>query len=97
MPSMLAAPWPLPVLSRYNAWTDMFALSVRVAEWLRPPPLIQDQSDREGPGSNPGAGKLDSGFRFGWKYEYQRKLGLKWGHRFTSIEVDTIGAQTNAV
>ena len=39
--------------------------SVRVAEWLRSPPLKQSQSDREGPGSIPGAGKLDSGFQVG--------------------------------
>src|SRR5664279_4040051 len=53
-------------------------MSVRVAEWLRSPPLKQDQSDREGPRSIPGAGKLDSGFQFVWKYEYQLdRLGVK--------------------
>jgi len=59
-----------------------------VAEWLRSPPLKQCQSDREGPGSIPGAGKLDLGFQFGRKNEYQLiKLGLKWGLRFALIHL----------
>jgi hypothetical protein len=41
-------------------------VSVRVAEWLKAA-ATQSQSDRESPGSIPGAGKLDSGFQFGGK------------------------------
>ena len=54
-----------------------FNLSVSVAEWLRSPPLDQ-QVDLEGLGSNPGAGKLDSGFQLSVN-EYQLRLGLKSG------------------
>jgi len=38
------------------------SVSVSVAEWFWSPPLDQ-QVDLEGLGSNPGAGKLDSGFQ----------------------------------
>jgi hypothetical protein len=37
-----------------------------VAEWFRSPPLYQ-QVDLEGLGSNPGAGKLDSGYQLSVK------------------------------
>jgi len=66
-------------LEGISASPDMFVLPVRVAEWLRSPPLKQSQSDQVGPGY-PGAGKLDSGFQFGRTNEYQLiKLGLKSG------------------
>ena len=48
-----------------------------MAEWLRSPPLDQ-QVDLEGLGSNPWAGKLDSGFQLSAN-KYQLWLGLKSG------------------
>ena len=49
------------VIDCHSALSIAFS-PVRVAEWLRSPPLDQ-QVDLEGLGSNPGTGKLDSSFQ----------------------------------